>query len=128
MEREGNPPISTFDEDVLGVSTTVMEEAQTGQMKDEFPQQSLLAAPHGAMSTVAHHSGSSILQCSCPQLRCPGPAAGLSPHGPVLLILMPLLPGATARPWAWAALLSLSMPPEGSSQQGPVQTSWWQLG
>ena len=90
-----------------------------------FPQQSLLAVFHGALSAVAHHSGSSILlcaavlSCSAQELAAAPDNEACSPESPVLFILMPLVPGTTSMSWDWASLNALSMPPMGSSQWGP---------
>lgn len=87
-----------------------------------FPQQSLLAVFHGALSAVAHHSGSSILlcaavlSCSAQELAATPGNEVCSPESPVLFILMPLVPGTTSMSWNWASLNAVSMPPMGSSQ------------
>lgn len=72
-----------------------------------------------------HHSGSSpvlgvaILSCSAQGLAATPSNEACSPDGSVLLTLTPLVSGTTSRPWDWAARCYLSMPPKGSSQQGP---------
>lgn len=99
-----------------------------------FPQQSLLAVFHGALSAAAHHSGSSILLCAavlscCAQELAATPGNEVcSPESPVLFILMPLVPGTTSMSWNWASLKLLACHQWVAASGVPTETPWRQLG
>jgi hypothetical protein len=60
-----------------------------------------------------------VLTCGAKGLAAILSNEACSPDGPVLLTLVLLASGATSGSWEWPILLSVSMPPKGSSQWGP---------
>ena len=98
------------------------------------PSQSLLAIFQGALSTVAHYSGSSILlcaavlSCSAQELAAVPSNEVCSPEHPVLFRLVPLVPGTTSRSWTGLYCNLLACHPWAAPNRAPMETPWRQLG